>query len=783
MTCYGATRREFLVTASTLAFVSSTGAFAAGSSQVAVEPVPIAAVRLKPGVFADHLEADRAFLRSLDPERLLHNFYVSAGLQPQKGGYGGWESQGIAGHSFGHWMSAASIFIANDGDPELAANLDHALAELARIQVAQGDGYIGGTTVERDGKVVDGKIIFEEVRRGDIRTQGWDLNGGWVPIYTWHKVQAGLIAAHSLARNPRAMPILIGMAGYLAAIVEGLDDDQIQRLLQAEHGGINEAFAETYALTGNPRWLNVAEKLRHKAVLDPLTAGQDVLAGLHANTQIPKLVGLARLYELTGNPGHARAARFFHDRVTRHHSYVIGGNSEREHFGPPDHLENRITEATCEACNSYNMLKLTRHLYGWSPTADLFDYYERVQLNHMLAHQRPDSGMFVYFMPMAAGGKRKFSTAENDFWCCVGSGMESHAKHADSIYWHDPSTLYVNLFIPSTLDWKERGIQLDLDTAFPNDGRVELTVRRPPSRRIAIAIRIPGWTERPEIRINGRSAAFERRNGYAMLRRPWSAGDRISLALPMPLRSEPVLGDTTTRAFLSGPLVLAADLGPSSEPFDAPAPALLSAGDAVNALNADAARPHHYRARHILGGDLELKPFFPMYDRRTAVYFKTFTPDAWAAGRPAFLAAEAARADLARRTVDVFYIGEQQPEQDHEFRSSRSEPGQFYGKSSRKIVQGDHMAFRVARRPGPSSLQLTYVWYETDREVEIEVDGKVVAVERRPKSDRDDWVVVDYPLAPTDRPSSEVKITARRGDITIFGVRVMLPEGSAVPTV
>lgn len=768
-----ASRREILSSVSLFVIAAPARARAQPNGLRRVEPVAARNVRLTPSVFADAFEANRRYLLSLDPKRLLHNFYLSAGLAPRGPIYGGWEAQGIAGHSFGHWLSGCALVVANTGDPAISAKLDHALDELAAIQAAHRDGYIGGTTVSRGGKTVDGKIIFEEIRRGDIRTQGFDLNGGWVPIYTWHKVQAGLIDAHKLARNPRALSILIGMATYFATIVEGLSDAQVQTLLRAEHGGINEAFAETFAITNNRRWLQVAEKLRHKAVLDPLTARRDILAGLHANTQIPKVIGLARLHELTGNPGHAAAARFFHRTVTDHHSYVIGGNSDREHFGKPDKLQDRITDATCEACNSYNMMRLTRHLFGWRPQAELFDYYERVQLNHMLAHQRPDTGMVSYFMPMVAGGKRKFSTPDSDFWCCVGSGMESHAKHADSIYWHGGDTLYVNLFIPSELHWGERGLLLALETRFPIDGDVRMTVRRPARRAMDIAIRLPAWAKGPALKVNDKTAQFLLRDGYAVLKRKWKAGDRIDVSLPMTLRSEPIPGDPSTVAFLSGPLVVAADLGPSSREFDGAAPAVLANGAPIAALNPVAGAAHEYRAAHVLGGELRLKPFFPMYDRRTAVYFRSFTAASWAAERDAYLAAEAIRSDLARRTIDVFHIGEQQPEQDHSFSATKSEAGQFFGKSSRRISAGESMTFRVRRGPRNSVLQLTYVWFEIEREIEIQVDGKTIAIERRTKPPKDDWVVVDYPLPSTDRVTSDVRIVATKGDIAIYGVRVL----------
>ena len=370
---------------------------------------------------------------------------------------------------------------------------------------------MSGPAIERGTLVIrDGKIVFEEIRRGDIRTGGFDINGGWVPLYTWHKVHAGLIDAVRLGDVAEAMPVMLAMAGYLGTILEGLDDTQMQKLLAAEHGGLNDSYAETYALTGNPRWRRLAERIYHRKVLTPLAVQKDELPGLHANTQIPKLIGLARLYELTGEARHADAARFFHRTVAAHHSYVIGGNSEREHFGPPDLISTRITERTCEACNSYNMLKLTKHLYGWQPDAALFDYYERIHLNHLLAHQHPETGMFVYFMPLSAGARRTYSTPEDSFWCCVGSGMETHARHGESIFWHDDAALFVNLFIPSAAEWRERGLKVELDTAYPFDEKVVLRVTKAPRAGTAIALRLPGWCDAPSLTLNGKPAA---RNG------------------------------------------------------------------------------------------------------------------------------------------------------------------------------------------------------------------------------------------------------------------------------
>jgi DUF1680 family protein len=781
--------RRSLLAGVSVAALTPAGLIAAPTTAAVrkVEPVPARFVRLLPSRFADAFEANRRYLLELDPERLLHNFYTSAGLPAPKPVYGGWEAMGIAGHMMGHWLSACALVVGNTGDRQVAASLDHALAEMARIQAAHGDGYCGGTTVERDGKTIDGKVVFEELRRGDIRSGGFDLNGGWVPLYTWHKVHAGLLDAHLLARNPRAMPIMLGVAGYLAGVLEPLDDAQMQRILAAEHGGLNETYAETYALTGDRRWLRMAEKIRHKAVLDPLTAQQDKLAGLHANTQIPKVIGLARLHELTGQPEHATAARFFHDRVTRHHSYVIGGNSEREHFGQPDKLSARITEATCEACNSYNMMKLTRHLYGWQPEARWFDYYERVQLNHIMAHQHPETGRFVYFMPLAAGARRVYSSPEDSFWCCVGSGIESHAKHADSIWWSDPATLYVNLFIPSRLDWPERGWGVSLDSGLPDRGTATLTIRRAPARAQSLAVRLPGWATNPTLTLNGQPVTPVLRSGYAVIDRRWRAGDVIAVTMPMTLKAEPLPDDPTLVAFTHGPVVLAADLGPAAGQYDGAGPALVTAGAATAALKpvtGPATGDARFHAAGALGESLSFKPFFAQYDRRAAVYFPTFTPDRWAVARTGYVEAQAAARALAQRTVDVIHLGEMQPERDHGFASAKSEVVNWSGRAARRLRPGESMRLMLARRPGPAVLRVTVARGDAGRAMGIAVDGDMLGKGQAVPAATGNLVAVDYAIPSSGaqgRPRAEVVVTALKDDAVIYEMRMMTDVEAVQP--
>jgi DUF1680 family protein len=770
-------RRGLLAGSGAAALLASAPGLAAAPAARGIRPVAMDRVRLKPSVFADAQRADRAYLASLDPDRLLNRFLRAADLAARGEVYGGWEAQSISGHIMGHYLTACALLVANTGDPLIRERLAYTVAELRRAQLAGGDGYLGGTTTWDQVDRIDGKTVYEELRRGSVRATSFGLNDGWVPLYTMHKVHAGLIAAHQLAATPHALTVAIALSTYLADTFDKLDDDQVQAMLASEHGGLNESFAELHAITGDPRWLRIARRLYHRAILQPLAEGRDELAGKHANTQIPKVIGLARLHELTGEAGYAATARFFHRTVTDRHSYVIGGNSNREHFSAPGEIAAHIAETTCEACNSYNMLKLTRHLYAWDPQAAWFDGYERTQLNHILAHQRPDTGRFVYFMPLSSGARRSYSTPTDSFWCCVGSGMESHAKHSDSIYWRDDRDLYVNLFIASTLDEPDHGLRLDMDTAYPADETVRLTIAKAPRSSFGLAIRLPGWCAAPGVALNGRAATVERRDGYAVLRRRWAAGDVVTLTLPMKLRAEPTPDDPATVAFLSGPLVLAADLGAADRPFASPAPVLASG---VPGAPQPAGALHRYKATALQGAALTLSPFFAQYDRRTAVYFPTFTPEKWREQGPAYQAAERARIDLAERTVDMVFLGEQQPEVDHGVTSTASERVQLNGRSGRRLRKGGSMIVRLARRAQPMLLRLGYWGEDAGQAATVSVDGVAIGTFRSDDARQAAFRFAALPL-PQGTGAGPMIVTIRNAsattDLVLYELTAMVAPG------
>jgi DUF1680 family protein len=745
-------RREFLFGAVAVVATGATpvmaGTFALPPS---ARPLPLSAIRLLPSDYATAVEANRKFLLSLSADRLLHNFILYAGLPPKGNIYGGWESDTLAGHTLGHYLSALVLMYEQTGDSECRARADYIVDELARAQAARGTGYVGALgRKEKNGKIVDGEAIFQEVMRGEIRSSGFDLNGSWSPLYTVHKLMAGLLDVHAAWGNPTALKVVTGLAKYFARVFDALDDAHMQQMLNTEYGGLNESFAELSAQTGDKRWLDVAQRIYDRRVLDPLVAGEDELANLHANTQIPKIVGLARIHELSGKPEPANAARFFWTVVTEHHTYVIGGNADREYFFVPDMIAEHITEQTCEHCGTYNMLKLTRKLYGWNPDGAWFDYYERAHLNHIMAQQNPATGGFTYMTPLMTGSRRGYSNPKRDaFWCCVGTGMESHAKHGDSIFWEGNGTLIVNLYIPAEATWATRDAKITLNTKYPMEpeSRLTLTSLRKPGK-FAIALRIPVWAKgRANVKVNGKPLAPAISSGYAVVDRRWKQGDVISITLPLDLRIEPTPGDVNTIAILRGPMVLAADLAAASENWDSPDPAMVGEdllGGFKPAANVERVS---YNAHGVARpADLTFLPFYSQYERRSAVYFKRFTEDAWRVEEAAYLADQERLRDIAARSVDVVQLGEMQPERDHSLVSEISYPVIYRGRHGRDARSSGYFEFTMKTKPGPLVLMATYWGAERGQSFDILVDNVLLASQQLKNNKPGKFFDVEYPL-------------------------------------
>jgi uncharacterized protein len=787
-----ANRREFLLgAAATVAAGATPAVGAAGTPRFpsSAKPLPLSAVRLTPSDFATAVEVNRTYLLSLSADRLLHNFLQYAGLPPKGEIYGGWESDTIAGHTLGHYLSALVCTYQQTGDKACRERADYIVAELARAQAARGTGYVGALGRKRkDGKIVDGEEIFLEVMRGEIHSSGFDLNGSWSPLYTVHKLMAGLLDVHQAWGNPTALEVETGLAEYFARVFAALNDAQVQQLLNTEYGGLNESFAELSAQTGDKRWLDVAQRIYDRKVLDPLVAGQDKLANFHANTQVPKLIGLARIHELNGKPEPANAASFFWTTVTEHHSYVIGGNADREYFSAPDTIAAHITEQTCEHCNTYNMLKLTRHLYSWKPEAAYFDYYERAHLNHVMAAENPSTGGFTYMTPLMTGSRRCYSTRHEDgFWCCVGTGMESHSKHGESIFWEGNGTLLVNLYIPAEATWATRNATLALETKYPMqpESRLKLTSLRKPAR-FAIALRIPSWAKgKADVTVNGKSFTPTVRSGYAIVDRGWNAGDVVAITLPMELRIESAPGDLNTIAVLRGPMVMAADLAPASQNWDNPDPAMVG----EDLLGGFKSKGNLERASYETHGvvrptDLTFVPFYSQYERRSAVYFKRFSEAQWKVEEAAFLADQAHQRDVAARSVDVMHLGEMQPERDHSLVSETSYPVTYRGRNGRDARSGGYFEFTMQTRPGPLVLMATYWGDERGQNFDILVDSVLLASQQLKNDQPGKFFDVEYPVPETltkDKSAIRVRFAPHSHSTAgpVFGVRLFTGKPAA----
>ena len=530
------------------------------AAAVAARPFPLGYVQLLDSPFKQAMERNAAYLLSLEPDRLLHNFREYAGLKPKGEKYGGWESLGLAGHTLGHYLTALAQQYAATGDTRFKARIDYIVSELALCQAAYGDGYVGGLP----------PLEFQTIhdfKKGVVELQGpHNFKGGaWVPWYTEHKVLNGLKDAWVLAGNTQARDVALRLADWTGAVTAGLSQEQLQRMLAVEHGGMMDTLVELYALTGNTRYLETSRRFYHKAVFDPLLAQRDELPGLHANTQIPKIIGEARTYEVTGNADGRAIASYFWELVTHHYSYVIGGDSEDEHFFPEAATSRHLGPDTAETCNTYNMLKLTEHVFGWEPRVEYADFYERALYNHILASQEPAEGMFTYFMSLQPGFFKTYSTPTDSFWCCVGTGMENHTKYGEAIYFHGKDDLYVNLFIPSRVSWREKGMVLEQRTDYPASGTTALRVTSRPKGDVTLKVRCPGWSAGDlTFSLNGRRLQVEGTPGtYASISREWSEGDLLEVTVPMALRTESLPDDHSKVAFLFGPVVLAADLGPA----------------------------------------------------------------------------------------------------------------------------------------------------------------------------------------------------------------------------
>ncbi len=743
------------------------------------EPFELKDVRLLEGPFQHAQDLQGQWLLALEPDRLLAWFRKEAGLEPKAEVYGGWENRGVAGHCLGHYLSGCSLMYQATGEERFRQCVAYIVKELAACQEANGNGYVAA--------IPGGKKVFEEVSRGEIRSAGFDLNGSWVPLYTMHKLFAGLIDAYRLCDNEQALAVNRKLGDWLEKTFGGLSHEQMQKVLACEHGGMNEVLADLYAETGDERYLTLSRRFHHELVLEPLAQQVDRLNGLHANTQIPKLIGLARRYELTGDEKDRRAAAFFWDRVVNHHSYCTGGHCINEHFGPPDTLSDRLGVNTTETCNVYNMLKLTRHLFLWEADAKVADFYERALYNHILSSQHPEDGRVIYNLTLEMGGYKRYQTKFDSFTCCVGTGMENHAKYGANIYFHTDDRLYVNLFIASELDWRAKGLRLRQETRFPDEASTTLRLECEEPVELALCIRHPYWAEKGlAVSVNGERVSVESTpSSYAVVRRTWQDGDRIDVELPMTLRLEAMLDNPKRVAVLYGPIVLAGDLGAVDDPEAVQpdfVPVFITEGRPVEEwVTSMGDAPLVFRTQGVgRPREVTMQPFFRTHDRRYSIFWDLFTEDQWQARQAEYQARLERQRQIEAATVDFFQPGEMQPERDHNFTGQRTETGEAMGRKWRHAVDGGRFSFTMKVLPDePMHLVCTYWGSDAGGRIfDILIDGEKIATQRlennRPGTFYDE--TYEIPAART-QGTSQVTVTfqAHRQSMAggLYGARMM----------
>jgi len=707
---------------------------------------PLSSVRLLKGPFTTAVEANRKYLLALDPDRLLAPFRREAGLEPRKPSYENWENIGLDGHTAGHYLAALADMVAAGDDTkggELRRRLNYMVDELALCQQASPDGYIGG--------IPGSRAFWKEVAAGHIEA----FNGKWVPWYNLHKTYAGLRDAYLVAGNQKAREVLVRFGDWAGSVTSGLSDEQMQRMLGYEHGGMNEVLADIYSITGDKKYLALAQRFSHKALLDPLERKEDRLTGLHANTQIPKVIGFERIAALTGDKAEDSAARFFWDDVTQERSVAFGGNSVSEHFNDPKNFRGLLEHREGpETCNTYNMLRLTEQLFAAEPKAVYADYYERALYNHILASINPEHPGYVYFTPIRPGHYRVYSEPGQGFWCCVGTGMENPGRYGQFIYAQAKDGVYVNLFIASQLSMPERGMTLRQETAFPDEEHTRLTVKLKAPTTLTLHLRHPKWVGQNDfkIKVNGKLVATKSTpSSYASIRRVWKDGDRVEIDLPMRTTVEGLPDGSNWYAILHGPILLAA---PTSKdnlvglragagrgdhiahgpliPLDQ-MPALVTTPTDItkHVVSDPGAGPLRFRLTDVAvpssSAGLPLEPFFRLHDSRYQMYWEITTKEGLALRQEQL--AERERAKVARdaATLDVVAIGEQQPEVDHALTGEGMETGIFDG---RRWRHGRSIQYTLNTRGEKAvDLAVTYSGGDAGRTFDIYANGVRLATE------------------------------------------------------
>ncbi|CAH0293471.1 Non-reducing end beta-L-arabinofuranosidase [Pedobacter sp. Bi27] len=728
---------------------------------------PLKQVKLLSGSFDHARDLNIKTLLAYDIDRLLYPYLKQAALPTDKKGYDNWE--GLDGHIAGHYLSALALNYASTGNPECKSRMEKIVTTLKACQHKNttshpewGIGYAGG--------VPNSKEIWMKLKEGNFKA----YQSAWVPWYNVHKTFAGLRDAWIYGESKDAKEVFLKFCDWAIAITSKLNEQQMQQMLDTEHGGMNEVLADAFQITGNEKYLNAAMRFSHQQLLTPMAKGQDNLDNKHANTQVPKAVGFQRIGELSHQRNYDQAGQFFWETVTGKRSLAFGGNSRREFFPSAVASADFVDDVEGpETCNTYNMLKLTEGLFREKPDAKYVDFYEKALYNHILSSQHPEHGGYVYFTPARPRHYRVYSAPNEGMWCCVGSGMENHSKYNEFIYTHQKDTLYLNLFIASELNWKEKNISIRQETTFPDEEKTRLIVVDG-NARFMLMIRKPSWVgkEMMEVKINGKKADYKLLpNAYLGIGRNWKKGDVVELSLPMKTTIERMPNLPEYVAIMHGPILLGAKTGTEALnglvagdsrwghiasgkklPINK-APILIDEhiddiGKKIEPIKGQSMKFSFVNERIENPEKITLEPFYRIHDSRYMMYWMALTPGQYAAYLDSAARVENEKLALESRTVDFVAPGEQQPEVDHQMKNNNSHTGSYLDQFWRNATGNGFFSYEM-NTEGADQLALNVRYHTSGGRDKFDIyldDQKLVGVDAGQGPQKTGFYNQEYPI-------------------------------------
>ena len=697
----------------TMILLLSVGSIEA-QDRLYADEFPIGDITLLDGPLKKARDLNIQTLLQYDCDRLLAPYLKEAGLTPKAKTYPNWD--GLDGHVGGHYLTAMAINAAAAGNAECRRRMEYMISELQACADANnknhpewGRGYVGG--------MPNSERIWSTFKKGDFGV----YFGSWAPFYNLHKMYAGLRDAWVYCGNEQAKTLFLGFCDWAIDLTAGLSDEQMERMLGNEHGGMNEVLADAYAITKDKKYLDVAKRFSHRRLLTPMSQRQDNLDNMHANTQVPKVVGFERISELSGDEVYHRAADFFWDIVTGERSLAFGGNSRREHFPSKEACTDFINDIDGpETCNTNNMLKLTEDMHRRNPEARYADYYELATFNHILSSQHPTHGGYVYFTPARPRHYRNYSAPNEAMWCCVGTGMENHGKYGQFVYTKKEDNLFVNLFVASELNWKEKAVVLRQETGFPYSETSKITIAQGKGQ-FTLQVRYPGWVK-PEtfhVKVNGKPVSIVTGpSSYVAISRQWKKGDVVDITFPMYNSIKYLPNVPQYIALMHGPILLGMKTGTDSRfgqyasgkklPINE-APILInnSIDDIANQLLPIDGKPLHFTLTTKMENGIhnEIQPFFEIHDARYMMYWLALSEDSYKGYLDGLAKAEQERQALEARTVDKVQPGEQQPETDHKMETDQSQVGNSNDVFYRDARDGHYFSY-LMQTGGQTDLSL-----------------------------------------------------------------------------